>query len=230
MADGKQKFPVNFTVIVFASVFIVWVLVVVSNTVMRPDSYVSTVRLAIQPAAATDAGFLKAEAQVILSKNVLTEVVKQLNLNDVWGRRYFNGERLKTEESLQILVGRLGVSPIRNTTLIGINSYNDDPNEAAIVANSVAEVYQNFKNGNHQLAGAGGQVEIVDRAQPPLRPFKPNRPLWLIIAVVSGIFCGAVVAFLAVLARPFVKRLFASSKQISSNDCISHQQSVKQKY
>jgi capsular exopolysaccharide synthesis family protein len=68
-----------------------------------------------------------------------------MNLNDVWGKKYFNGETLKTSETMEILKGRMALAPVRNTKLIAITVYSDDKNEAASIANQIAEAYKNYR-------------------------------------------------------------------------------------
>lgn len=227
----KQGFPLKFVIVVFVTVSLICVIFSTLWTCLLPDAYVSAASIQLEsPKTDSNPNSISIEAQVILSREVLTQVVNRLNLNEVWGRRYFNDELIKTDESLKILISRLSVSPIRNTTLIGINSYSDNPREAALIANAVADAYQSFKNKKQQQVESVGSVQIVDRAQPPLRPFKPNRPLNIALGALLGSFLGAVSALLAVLVRPFVKRFFACSKSVNLNDRISHQQSIKQKY
>ena len=55
---------------------------------------------------------------------------------------------------------------------------------------------------NSRLSVSGG-VEVVDRAVPPLRPARPNKPL----NIVLGMFAGAVLGLLAGLGTWVIIRL-----------------------
>lgn len=151
----KLAFLATFTVVflfVFGfSVLITWLL---------PEEYGSTVRIKVEPegaetmldgsrpnAAGTayDPYFVQTTFEIIQSQMVLSNVVSQLNLNKVWGRKYYAGETLKTTETMDILKQRMDLRPIRNTKLIAITVYSEDRNEAAQVANAVAEAYQDYR-------------------------------------------------------------------------------------
>jgi uncharacterized protein involved in exopolysaccharide biosynthesis len=168
-----------------------------------------------------DPYFIQTEFEVLQSGLVLDAVIAQLNLNVEWGRKYFNGETLKTTETLEILKGRLSLAPVRGTKLIAITVYSDDPREAARVANAIGEAYRDYRNRTRaeQLAKAvevlppGPQrdaaqlalqkpqptlVQIVDRAEPGKYPVKPNKPLNLALGAVAGGLLGLVVASVVV--------------------------------
>jgi capsular polysaccharide biosynthesis protein len=106
----------------------------------------------------------------------------------------------------------LSVAP--NTELIDIRVRSDSPEEAAKIANALAERLQEFRQDQRQrlsleeakahtnappLRGTIADsvlVEIVDLARAPTRPIRPNRPLAATIfflgflLVVVGIVCG----------------------------------------
>ena len=65
------------------------------------------------------------------SEVVLGNVIEALNLNDEWGKKYYNGETLKTNDTMELLKQRMSLSPIRNTKLIDITVYSEDKNDAA---------------------------------------------------------------------------------------------------
>ena len=67
------------------------------------------------------------------------KVIEALNLNAEWGKRYYGGATLKTSETMEFLKRRMSLSPMRNTKLIGITIYSEDKNEAALIANKIAE-------------------------------------------------------------------------------------------
>lgn len=116
----------------FFLVFIILFTLVFAASMIRngfkPKSYAGIVRVEVKPremeskltrpAKKTFSPLLEqTEISVIQSEVVLNKAIWNLNLNTVWGNKYFNGETLKTWESAQILKGRLDVRPIPNPTI-----------------------------------------------------------------------------------------------------------------
>jgi len=121
-----------------------------------------------------DPYFIQTEFEVIQDRVVLGKVVEDLNLNEIWGKKYFNGETLKTTEAMEFLKRRMNLNPVRNTKLIGITVFSEDNKEAARIANKIAEAYRDYRLsvrkqqafGWHQGAGRpisnrGQQIQIV---------------------------------------------------------------------
>lgn len=92
-----------------------------------------------------DPFFIQAEFDAIQSQVVLGKVANSLNLNVVWAKKYAGGGTLATNEVIAILKNHLHLAPVRNTKLIDISFTSSDPNEAARIANSVAEAYQVYR-------------------------------------------------------------------------------------
>ena len=146
---------------VFVIVFLMTVILATAITFILPESYASTARIKVEravfdtpPARGTnvvivntdyDPYFIQTEFEVIQSELVLSNVISRLNLNVEWGKKYYAGQMLKTTESLQIMKGRITLMPVRNTKLISITVYSDDKNEAARIANAVAESYRDYR-------------------------------------------------------------------------------------
>jgi uncharacterized protein involved in exopolysaccharide biosynthesis len=89
--------------------------------------------------------FFQTELEIIQSPIVLSNVVEDLNLNVLWGKKYDNGDPFKTVKSIKLLQSRIKLELVRNTTLLKIGFSSEDPNEAALIANAIAKSYQ----GNH---------------------------------------------------------------------------------
>jgi uncharacterized protein involved in exopolysaccharide biosynthesis len=146
---------------VFVAVFLITVLVAVTITYILPETYASTATIKVDsdlPTANYDPYFIQTQFEIIQSQLVLQPAIDKLKLKDLWGRRYFNGEKLKDTETLELLKGRLGLSPVRGTKLVKITVYSEDKNEAALIANTVAESYQDYRikiRLELQVTGAG---------------------------------------------------------------------------
>ena len=144
---------------IIITVFLITAIIATAVTFILPESFASTCKVKVESDAADIAGgnllqvnqaayepyFIQTTFEIIQSQLVLSNVIAQLNLNTEWGKKYFNGETLKSTETLEILKGRMSLSPVRNTKLINITVYSDDKNEAAVLANTIAEAYKTYR-------------------------------------------------------------------------------------
>src|SRR6516225_1620859 len=112
---------------VILAVFLLVVITATLVTFILPESYLSTARIKVDRNSADiqefggnrmggvyDPYFIQTEFETIKSEAVLTNVVAALDLNREWGRRYNNGERLKTTDTIDLLRRRLDLRPVRN--------------------------------------------------------------------------------------------------------------------
>ncbi len=140
-------------------VLAVAILVVLTGTVytlMLPNIYASHVRIAvsedapeINPFAVQEnylstynPYFLRTQFEIIQSKPILYEVINRLNLQQQWGKA---DEKLPREVALKILQNSINVFQQRDTSLIVVNVERDNPDEAAEIANELAEVYRDSR-------------------------------------------------------------------------------------
>jgi capsular polysaccharide biosynthesis protein len=149
---------------VFVPVFLIVVLVATAVTFILPEVYASTATIKVESDVPpvndgmfhSDPHFLQTAFEIMKSESVLTNVVFALNLNDVWGKKYNGGEPLKTMEAIKILRQRLVFKTVRNTKIIAITVYSEDPKEAAAIANQVARAYQQYREQNTKMIQAEG--------------------------------------------------------------------------
>ena len=145
---------------VIISVFLLIAITATVVTFILPESYSSTARIEINqdsgdisgmggmPAStymAYDAYFIQTEFEIMQSEKVLGRVIEALDLNNVWGKKFNGNVPLKTEDTMQLLKQRMNLSPERNTKLIDITVYSDDKNDAAQLANGIAQAYQDYR-------------------------------------------------------------------------------------
>src|ERR1035437_2770329 len=149
----------------FTIVFLLVLLVSVTITFILPESYASTARIKVESDAPPAAGqsdydpyFIQTTFEIMQSQVVLNAVIDKLKLNVEWGKKYFNGETLKTTETMEILKQRLQLAPVRNTKLIAITAYSDDRNEAARIANAIAQAYKDYRVNSRAERAAQGIV------------------------------------------------------------------------
>jgi uncharacterized protein involved in exopolysaccharide biosynthesis len=209
----RQRTPLAVAIPAFITVFLMVMIISTAITFILPERFASTARIKVEPDASPtqpatgefhfDPYFIQTTFEIIQSPAVLDPAIDKLNLNVAWGRKYFAGQTLKSSQTLEILKQRLQLAPVGNTDLVAITVYSDDRNEAAQIANAVAEAYRDFRVAAAGKAGAPvGQaslVQITDRAQPGLVPVRPNKPLNICLGAVAGAFLGLVAGGIAAL-------------------------------
>ncbi len=176
-------------------VFLLVVLTTAAVTWWLPKTYASMARIKVekdvpdvpgieqkQTYATYDPFWLQTEFEVIQSSSVLNEVIKNLNLNDLWATRYGGGNRLQTENTYILLKGQMNVRQSRNTSLIEIWVYSEDMKEAALIANTIVDVYKEIrlklrkearelgvKSLREQLAEKEREADLAKKALSELR-------------------------------------------------------------
>jgi len=128
------------------------VLVVVGlRLLLEPNEYRATVKIMIRPQYPPGSPvpyqpyFLETELNIIRGGAVLSNVVKALNLNEEWGKRYPNGGAFSTEETVNLLRRRIVIDADGGTELIEISARDNGPDEAARIANAIVEAYKNYR-------------------------------------------------------------------------------------
>ena len=158
---------------------------------IRPPIFQADTKIIVsEPGAASsyDPLFVKTEAERIQSPAVLTNFIADLNLNDVWGKKYNNGQSLSDSEVEQLL--KIDVRTVRNSDVIEITARSGDPAEAVALANGIAHSYR-----AHAAQAKVASVNVVMSATAPTRAISPNRPLAVlviasgVIMALGGIFC-----------------------------------------
>ncbi len=161
---------------VIIAVFMLVVITATLVTFILPEQFASTATLKIERdksdidelagnsrISSFDPYYIQTEFEVIQSETILSNVVDVLGLNDKWGKKYNEGNKFKTHESMAILKGRLNLRPRRNTALIDVQVYSENPNDAAELANAVAETYRQWRLEKGQRLGKGGVKALDDQ-------------------------------------------------------------------
>ena len=175
---------------IILAVFFLVVITATLVTFILPESFSSTARIRVERDTADIPGlgndrqylpmsydpyFIQTEFEVIQSEVVLGKVISDLNLNQEWAAKYGGGERLKTSDTMEILKHNLELRPVRNTSIIEIRVLSEKPDEAAKIANAIAETYHTHRlNQNRDQTKNGikalkeqwkDQIEEVEEAQ-----------------------------------------------------------------
>jgi capsular exopolysaccharide synthesis family protein len=140
---------------IILAVFLLVVITATLVTFILPESYSGTARIKVDRdvtdidpisgsryAPGYDPYFIQTEFEVIQSELILGKVIEQLDLNHEWGLKFGGGETLKTHETMELLKAGLQLRTVRNTALIEISVFSNKPEEAAKIANAVAETYK----------------------------------------------------------------------------------------
>jgi Mg-chelatase subunit ChlD len=106
-------------------------------------------------AASYDPYFIQTESEAIQSEAVLGKVIKDLNLNEAWAKKQ-GGGTLTTEETMALLKNKLDLRPVPNTSLLEIGVKSDKPEEAANIANALAEEYKARRLAQRAQLSMGG--------------------------------------------------------------------------
>lgn len=199
---------------VFLAVFLLVVITSVLVTYILPETFEGTVRIKSEPPLpgteakrvlqAPDPFFTPTEAKVIQSEIVLTPVVEKLNLAAEWGKRYAGGAPLKPSDAIEFLRKSLQVRPVGKSAVIEIQVFSPKPEEAALIANAIAESYRDFRLKSNPEVGSNQPVDmqalvypapaILEHATPNANPVRPNKPLNIALGVIVGTVLGALVA------------------------------------
>jgi polysaccharide biosynthesis transport protein len=158
---------------VILAVFLLVVLTTTAVTFILPETYMSTARIEVgkdTPDIGTVLGnnapqpydpyFIQTEFEKIKSQKVLMPVIRDLNLREVWAKRY-GTETLRESEAYKILLGQIDLRQSRNTSLIEIRAFSDVKTEAAEIANKIADVYQAFRRSS-RLALSQSGIQALD--------------------------------------------------------------------
>jgi succinoglycan biosynthesis transport protein ExoP len=155
---------------VILAVFLLVVITATIVTFILPEAYSSKARIRVERdvtdipgvdgqrnmAGVYDPYFIQTEFEVIQSERILDKVIDTLNLNEVWQKKYNYDGKFKTSDSRAALKRMIELRPSRNTSLIDIYVYSDDKNEAAKIANTIAEVYTDYRQTQRESLSLGG--------------------------------------------------------------------------
>ena len=114
--------------------------------------------------------------EIIKSRIVLDDVIKNLKLDDKYGD----------------LVKNVTVSPVKDTQIISISVQDTNKEKARDIANEIPKV---FKKEAKRITKAN-DIQVIDKAILPQSPIKPNKMMNITIAAVLGAMIGLFVVFL----------------------------------
>lgn len=161
---------------VILAVFLLVAITTTAVTYLLPKSYNSTVRIRVEKDATDveemmgrqvvqsfDPYWIQTEFEVIQSRMILDKVIENLDLSRKWGKRYGEDLVLKPKETYDLLRQDLNVRQYRNTSLIEIEVFSRDPQEAADIANEIARVYRASRIENEREKGNLGITVLQEQ-------------------------------------------------------------------
>lgn len=139
----------------------VMLLVVVTGTgvtLMLPKQYAADARILVrednmdvdvferQMPTGYNPFFLRTQYEIIQSRQILYQVINNLNLQQVWGEKiHEDGSPVDREETYLMLRNSVKVQQYRDTSIIAIVLFRENPEEAARIANEIAAVYRDHR-------------------------------------------------------------------------------------
>jgi len=153
-----------------ALIFSLVVITVSATTFLLPKEYVSYTTIEVEPTptgifASTwitdvnDPKLTQTQAEIIARKGVLYPVIQRLDLEKRWARQ---GKPLSLDAAYSKLHSMLQPTEIRKTNLIQISVYSTDPEEAALLANTVAQEYIEQRISDAQTVISKGLDQLRD--------------------------------------------------------------------
>jgi beta-lactamase regulating signal transducer with metallopeptidase domain len=110
-----------------------------------------------------DPYFIQTEFELFQSEVILGKVIEALNLNQEWGGKHAGGNRLRTSETIALLKPMIELRLVRGTSLIEIRVSSEKPDEAARIANAIAEAYRAHRNEQRMQLSKGGIKLLEER-------------------------------------------------------------------
>lgn len=187
--------------IIFASMVVIVSATFVYSFILLSDTYTSTTTMLVlverdQDITPGDFAFgqrlVDTYSQLATSDQVLTRVRDNTNLGYTVGQ----------------LRSMMTIQGVRDTIVIRLSIESDNPEHAALLANTTAEV---MRQVSAQFQGFDN-IEILDTATVPLSPSGPNRLLFMAI----GVVLGGMVGVFAVFVLEFLDRSVKTPKDIEN--------------
>lgn len=145
-------------------------------TFMLPETFASSTKVLY--ATNNPAPFETAVGKII-SRSALEQVAVNLHLTTEWAKKYKQPTELSLTQCYEILSKTIAIGAPRGSAFLDIEVHSYNREEAAAIANEIAAVY---------LKGTRGEgAALIQRAEPALRPKRPNKRL----NITLGAFAGA---------------------------------------
>jgi len=159
--------------------------------------YSSTVRLKLEGAAPKT---LQQQVSVVRSDAVLGQVVKNLELDRKWSRRFARSRSPGASLSSNMLRQRMNLQALTNKCEILLAFYDTDGPATIKIANAIAQAYGDQRD-------ASPAAEIVAKATSPARRLSPDVRL---IVIIAGTIAAGVLGVIAGTGAAIIRAWFRS--------------------
>ncbi len=140
---------------------------------------------------------VKTYGEIVKSRSIAKEVIKNLEI----------------EMTVDRLISFVEVSPVKDTEIISIKVTNSDPKLITEIANELAGVFMKKIVGIMSI----DNVQVIDPAEFPRSPIKPNKAMNISIAAVLGAMLGLGVIFLIESLDKTIKTVDDIEKHLDMN-------------
>jgi capsular polysaccharide biosynthesis protein len=164
MPGESRSLPWAWAAVAAAVVWCLTLLAVACLTFfVLPESFKSTARIKIDHPP--DGNFFQLQSQFIKSEVILGSVIEDLKLKEAWGRRYNGGRKLTVKQTLELLRPYVELSSVRDTGLIEIHVLRERPDEAASIANTIADAYRQYRANQSAQLSQGLEKGLKDQLE-----------------------------------------------------------------
>ena len=131
-------------------------------------------------------------AEIITSRTVLTEAAKRAGINC-------------TFDELKKMVS---TSTVSDTEIIEVVVIAENPDNALALAEQIAEIVPDSVSRIVE----GSSLQMIDKPVFPDKRYSPSFPVYILL----GLFAGAVISFVVVLAQEFLDNRIRSEKELQA--------------
>lgn len=180
---GKQKKQIICIILLFMTIGVIYTMFFVtpvyssSTSLILSTSENNSTNLEISTTTATELNvnskLVSTYTELVKSKKILGKVISNLNLNI-------------TEDALK---KKVSVQPVEDADFIKITVVNPNAEQAAQIANEIANVF--IEDGVKQYYKMDN-VQVVDKAEPSLRPSNINKKRDILIFIGIGIVVSVI--------------------------------------
>jgi len=178
--------------IILITLLAVIVAAVISFFVMKPVYEAQTSIIVGKPqASANSAANASSNYTDVMMYQSLIKTYVEIAQSKLVAQKALDG--LNSDMTLNQLQKSITVTPQTGTQILIIKAQSGDPKDAMDIINAVSDafIYQ-----SKSVFPTGGDIQIMDKADMPKAPVKPNKKLYIAIAFFLGLMVSVGIAFL----------------------------------
>jgi len=112
-----------------------------------------------------DSNPLQSEIEIMQSPDFLAPIITDLNLNKIWAKRVYHSglDTLPDQDAISYLQSILKIDVVRGTNIVRITAFSEVPQEAADIANAVADRYITVRTKEMHDAVKDAEKRLTDQ-------------------------------------------------------------------